>query len=122
VIEMSQVFERSGIRRPVGDFERLQRMIDHADEMVTARVNGQLVGLLRAVTDYAYCCYISDLAVDKAYQGHGIGKELINRLKQKLGNEEIQYVLTSAPKAVSFYEHIGFARAEHAFVIKRLKN
>ena len=120
--EVSDLFYRSGIRRPIGDLERIQRMLVHADEIVSARDNGKLVGIIRAITDYSYSCYISDLAVDKSCQGDGIGKELVNQLIHKLGNEEIQYVLTSAPDAVGFYENIGFERADKAFVLKRLKN
>jgi ribosomal protein S18 acetylase RimI-like enzyme len=71
---VSELFEKSGIRRPVGDFNRIQRMIDNADEIITAWDTSKLVGIIRAVTDYSYCCYISDLAVDKDYQGYGIGK------------------------------------------------
>ncbi|GAA4861016.1 GNAT family N-acetyltransferase [Paenibacillus vulneris] len=120
-VEVAELFRSSGIRRPIDDLERIQRMIAHADEILTVR-DGKLVGIVRAVTDYAYCCYISDLAVDRDYQGMGIGRQLIERLKKKLGEEEIQYVLTSAPKAVGFYEKIGFERADKAFVIKRKKN
>jgi ribosomal protein S18 acetylase RimI-like enzyme len=92
------------------------------DYIITARDGENLVGFLRAITDYSYCCYISDIAVDKEYQGLGIGKELIRILRDKLGDEEIQYILTSAPKAVGFYERMGFERADKAFVIKRRKN
>ncbi|TMV45007.1 GNAT family N-acetyltransferase [Paenibacillus mesophilus] len=119
---VSDLFARSGIRRPVGDLERIGRMIDHADELITAWDQDRLIGMIRAVTDYSYCCYISDVAVDRDYQGQGIGKRLIQRLKDKLGEEEIQYVLTSAPKSVGFYERIGFERADKAFVIKRKVN
>ena len=117
--EMSQVFIQSGIRRPSHDLERLQRMIDHADAIVTVREEGRLVGVLRAITDYSYCCYISDLAVDKDYQGRGIGKKLIERLKYELGEEEIKYILVSAPTATGFYDQIGFKRADKAYVIDR---
>jgi ribosomal protein S18 acetylase RimI-like enzyme len=97
-------------------------MIDHADELFTAWDEDRLVGLIRAVTDYSYCCYISDLAVDRDYQGHGIGKQLVRLLKDKLGEEEIQYVLTSTTKAAGFYERIGFEKADKAYVIKRKSN
>ncbi|MGV7643129.1 GNAT family N-acetyltransferase, partial [Mycobacterium kansasii] len=76
---------RSEIRRPVGDSDRIQRMIDHADEIITVREGSKLVGFLRAITDYSYSCYISDIAVDAEYQGLGIGKELIRTLRDKLG-------------------------------------
>lgn len=75
--ELADVFKKSGIRRPVEDLERIQRMIDHADIIVTARDNGKLVGIGRAITDYSYCCYLSDLAVDTEYQRRGIGKEIV---------------------------------------------
>ncbi|NMM50928.1 GNAT family N-acetyltransferase [Paenibacillus aquistagni] len=122
VKEVEEVFNKSGIRRPVRDTERIQRMIDNADEIITVRDGERLIGILRAITDYSYCCYISDIAVDKDYQGLGIGKELIRVLRERLGEEEVQYFLTSAPKAVGFYEKIGFERADKAFVIKRKKN
>ncbi|MCR8630493.1 GNAT family N-acetyltransferase [Paenibacillus radicis (ex Xue et al. 2023)] len=119
VKEVQDVFISSGIRRPVGDTNRIQKMIKHADEIITARADGKVVGFLRAITDYAYCCYISDIAVDKEYQGLGIGKQLIKMLRHRVGEEEIQYILTTAPKAVGFYEKIGFEKADKAFVIKR---
>lgn len=122
VNEVREVFMRSGIRRPVGDTDRLQRMIDHADEIITARDGDKLIGFLRAITDYSYCCYVSDIAVDIDYQDSGIGKELIRLLRNKLGEEEVQYVLTSAPKALGFYEKLGFERNHNAFVLRRKKN
>lgn len=66
-----------------------------------------------------YCCYICDIAVDFNYQNRGIGRKLIELLQEKLGNEEIQYVLTAGPQAIGFYEKIGFERAEKAYIIKR---
>ncbi|GIP17510.1 N-acetyltransferase GCN5 [Paenibacillus montaniterrae] len=120
--EVSDVFKASGIRRPIDDLDRLTRMISNANETVTARVDGELVGILRAITDYSYCCYISDIAVNKAYQGLGIGKDLIERLINKLGNDEVQYVLTSAPQAEGFYERLGFERNMRSFVVRRKIN
>ncbi|REK77008.1 GNAT family N-acetyltransferase [Paenibacillus paeoniae] len=117
--ELAEVFIQSGIRRPAQDLERLSRMLTHADERLTARADGKLVGILRAITDYAYCCYISDLAVDQAYHGQRIGERLMQKLQEKLGNDEIQYILVSAPTAVGFYERMGMERLDKAFVIRR---
>ncbi|MBO9608652.1 MAG: GNAT family N-acetyltransferase [Paenibacillaceae bacterium] len=97
-------------------------MLAHANAIVTARDGGRLVGLLRALTDYSYCCYISDIAVDRTYQRMGIGKRLLELLRHELGEDEVQYVLTSAPGAVGFYEKLGFERADKAFVIRRKRN
>src|SRR6185437_1227200 len=65
-----------GERRPVDDLPRLDRMLRQADVVATARDGRRLVGISRAVTDFSYCCYLSDLAVDAAYQRQGIGKRL----------------------------------------------
>lgn len=72
--DLSKVFEASGIKRPFQDLERLQKMIDHADIIISAWDEDKLVGIARAITDYVYCCYLSDLAVDDKYQKLGIGK------------------------------------------------
>ncbi|MGV2806736.1 hypothetical protein GNF85_24705, partial [Clostridium perfringens] len=47
VSEVEEVFIRSGIRRPVGDSDRIHRMIDNADEIITVREGSKLVGFLR---------------------------------------------------------------------------
>lgn len=116
--EIADVFKKSGIRRPVDDLERIQRMADNADIIVTARDNGRLVGIGRAITDYSYCCYLSDLAVDSEYQRMGIGKEIVRFIQEKLG-EEVTLLLVAAPSAVDYYPKIGFDKLDRAFVIGR---
>jgi ribosomal protein S18 acetylase RimI-like enzyme len=116
--EVADVFKKSGITRPVDDLERIQRMINHADIIVTARKNGQLVGIARAITDYSYCCYLSDLAVDAEYQRLGIGKELIRIIQEKIG-EEVSLVLIAAQNAIEYYPRVGFDKLDNAFSIRR---
>ncbi|MFD1953504.1 GNAT family N-acetyltransferase [Paenibacillus thailandensis] len=118
--EVAEVFRSSGIKRPVDDPERIQRMIDHADLTVTAWDGGRLIGIARAVTDFAYCCYLSDLAVRKEYQKKGIGKELVTRLRGRLG-DEVSLLLLSAPSAMDYYPLIGFEKSDKAFLIPRSK-
>ncbi|WP_247890044.1 GNAT family N-acetyltransferase [Azospirillum brasilense] len=84
--------------------------------IVTARnADGDLVGVARSVTDFAFCCYLSDLAVDRACQGRGIGKELMRRTRAAVG-EGVTCLLLSAPKAVTFYEAAGMERHAQAFL------
>jgi ribosomal protein S18 acetylase RimI-like enzyme len=87
-------------RRPVGDLERLERMLRHADIIVTARDGERLVGISRAITDFTYCCYLSDLAVDTAYRHQGIGKRLIAETRTRAG-ECATLTLVSAPAALT---------------------
>lgn len=118
--DIAEVFKNSGIRRPYDDLERIQRMIDHADIIISAWKDGKMIGVARAITDFSYCCYLSDLAVDQNYQKLGIGKELVQQLQTKIG-DECSLVLLSAPGAMDYYPQIGFNKADNAFVIRRKK-
>jgi ribosomal protein S18 acetylase RimI-like enzyme len=116
--DLSRVFKASGIKRPSDDLPRLQRMIENADINITAWDNEKLVGIARAITDYSYCCYLSDLAVDKEYQNKGIGKKLVQLLQEQIG-EEVALLLLSSPTAMDYYPHIGFEKIENGFRISR---
>ena len=116
--EVADVFRRSGIPRPVDDLERIGQMIKHANLIVCARDAKRLVGVARALTDFCFCCYVSDLAVDREYQGKGIGKELLHRVKASL-SEEVMILLLSLPGAHAYYPHLGFEKEDHAWVIPR---
>ena len=120
--EFIDVLHRSGLaeRRPVADRPRIEVMLKNADLIITARIGnggegGTLVGVARSVTDFVYCCYLSDLAVDRALQGRGIGKELMRRTRAAVG-PGTTCLLLSAPKAVGFYEQAGMERHERAFL------
>jgi predicted N-acetyltransferase YhbS len=118
--EFIDVLRRSTLakRRPVDDAERIRRMIDEADIVLTARVEGLLVGVSRALTDYSYCTYLSDLAVDEAFHGQGIGRELIGRTHEAAGLQTM-LILLAAPKSRSYYPHIGMQQHESCWFIAR---
>ena len=120
--DFADILIRSGLgeRRPVADLARLQRMLDGADIVLTARrvTDGYLVGIARSLTDSAYACYLSDLAVDRAEQGKGIGRQLIERTRV-LAGDEAMLLLVSAPASVGFYERIAMPRCNTAFLYPR---
>ncbi|WP_024870779.1 GNAT family N-acetyltransferase [Tolumonas lignilytica] len=105
-----------GGRRPVDDAERIQGMLDHANLMVTAWQDDRLVGIARSVTDFHFCCYLSDLAVSEKVQATGIGKELIRQtfLQLKPG---CKLNLLAAPQAVNYYPKIGLTRHDSAWIL-----
>lgn len=116
------VLRRSGLaaRRPVEDEGRVYRMLTNSNLIVVARdeETGQIVGVARSVTDFSYCCYLSDLAVDQAFQGQGIGKKLIEKTREAAGPEAM-CLLLSSPDAMSFYKAIGMPQPDNAFLYKR---
>lgn len=106
-----------GERRPIDDRARMQKMLDHADIVVTAWDGPQMVGLARSVSDFAYFTYLADLAVRVSHQRQGIGRELIRRTRE-LGGLETNVLLLSAPAAVEYYPRLGFTRHESAWLLR----
>ncbi|MBX3002338.1 MAG: GNAT family N-acetyltransferase [Anaerolineales bacterium] len=105
-----------GERRPVDDAARMARMLQHANLTVSAWDGEKLVGIARSVTDWAYCCYLSDLAVDASQQRSGIGKQLIRETQAAL-EPDAKIILLAAPAAVGYYPRIGFEQHPSAWVL-----
>jgi GNAT superfamily N-acetyltransferase len=119
--EFVDILNRStlGERRPVEDKDRIKQMCENANLIITARVEGKLIGVARSLTDFAYCTYLSDLAVDREYQKQGIGKRLIK--ETKMVSPQATLILLSAPAAIEYYPKIGMKRHEHCFILKNLE-
>jgi predicted N-acetyltransferase YhbS len=105
-----------GERRPVGERDRMARMLAEANLVITAWDGDVMVGISRCVTDWVYCTYLSDLAVRADHQAQGIGKELVRRTRA--ATPEATVVLLAAPKAVDYYPRIGMTRHESAWILR----
>ena len=117
--QVADLFRRSGIRRPVDDLPRIEKMVASSDLTVGAFDGDKLVGYSRSLTDFCFCCYLSDLAVDAEYQRQGIGEEMVRITRGKI-DEETALLLLAAPDAMGYYPKIGFTKAENAWIIPRL--
>ena len=118
--EFVDVLRRSTLaeRRPVDDRARIETMLRNASVILTARdATGLLVGISRAMTDFSYCCYLSDLAVDAAFQGQGIGRELIRRTHEA-GGPGTTLILLAAPKARTYYPHVGMTQHDSCWITR----
>ena len=118
--EITDVYRSSGINRPADDSDRITRMYANSNLVITAWDNDLLVGIARSLTDFCYCCYLSDLAVRREYQHYGIGRELIRRTKEKIGDQTM-LLLLSAPGAMEYYPKVGFEKVDNGYIIKRKK-
>ncbi|MEO3864460.1 GNAT family N-acetyltransferase [Rheinheimera fenheensis] len=116
--EMLALYRASGINRPVDDSNRMAIMLASSNLLLTARLDGKLLGLARCLTDKAYVVYICDLLVAKAYQQQGIGKALLAAVQQATG-PQVQQLLRSAPSAMQYYPAVGFTVIDNAFHIQR---
>jgi predicted N-acetyltransferase YhbS len=106
-----------GLRRPVDNREQMLNMLRNANLVITAWDRDELVGISRALTDFSYATYLSDLAVRVSHQKMGIGKELIRRT-QIAGGPETMLILLSAPAAEAYYPHIGMTHHPQAWILK----
>lgn len=122
VSEFVEVLRRSTLseRRPVDDARRIDGMLRNADLIVTAREQGRLVGVSRAISDFHFCTYLSDLAVAVEYQGRGIGRELIARTHAATGLTT-RLILLAAPGARTYYPHIGLEPHDSCWCIAPLE-
>lgn len=103
-------------RRPVDDPHCLKAMVKHGNLLCTAWDDHKLVGAARSVTDFEYCCYLSDLAVDASYQRNGIGRELVRLTQSRLGPRAV-IILLAAPQAEAYYPRLGFEAHESAWIL-----
>lgn len=115
--EVLQVYRLSGLgeRRPIADTERIDAMIRNANLIVTCRIDGELAGIARSITDFSYVTYLSDIAVVRKHQRSGIGRALIEATQKEAPRAKI--VLLSAPAATDYYPHIGFTKHNSAWVL-----
>jgi predicted N-acetyltransferase YhbS len=118
--QVTHLYDKSGLPRPTKDTERIQKMFDNSNLVVTAWDNDKLVGVSRCITDWVWCCYLSDLAVDPGYKKSGIGKRLVELTKETLG-EQSMILLLSVPTAMEYYPKIGFSKEDRGFLINRTK-
>ena len=122
--ELSTFYERQG-HHTTKDREKLERMITQTHCFVTARIDGNLVGIARGITD-GVRGYLTECKLDPKYQGEGcitrtdgriehdtegIAKEMATRVVGALteyGVDRIQ-VLAHGTE-VDFCEELGFKR------------
>lgn len=120
-IDLDQIIElyrasTLGERRPIDDRQIVADMMQHANLVVTAWDGDLLVGISRTLTDFSYTGYLADLAVRQSHQKMGIGVEMIQKTREKMGPRS-KLVLLAAPKAVDYYPRIGFTQPDSAWIL-----
>ena len=105
-----------GERRPINDLKCMEGMVTNSNLTVSAMHGNKLIGVARSVTDFHYCCYLSDIAVNTKYQNKGIGMELFRITRQQLG-KHCKLILLSAPAAIDYYPKLGFKKHPQAWCL-----
>ncbi|MDY4892284.1 MAG: GNAT family N-acetyltransferase [Agathobacter sp.] len=94
--------------------ERIEKLVRNVSiSLVAKNEEGTIVGVLFGLTDFAYWLYVTDLGVDRMYEGQGIGRKLMKMAHELAGGEkDIAVYLIANDQAVPFYEKIGMEKAE----------
>ena len=103
-----------GSQYPKERFEnRIAKLVQTASISLIARnESGTVVGVLFGLTDFAYWLYVTDLGVDRAYTGQGIGRQLMKAAHEIAGGEkDIAVYLIANENAVGFYEKLGMKKS-----------
>ncbi|MNX30580.1 putative acetyltransferase [compost metagenome] len=118
--QIIELYDKAELPRPTNDKERIRKIYENSNLIFTAWDNEKLVGVSRSITDWAWSCYLADLAVNPEYKKSGIGKKLIELTKEKVG-EQTMVLLLSVPTAMEYYPKVGFSKEDRSFIIHRTK-
>ncbi|MCQ2458291.1 MAG: GNAT family N-acetyltransferase [Clostridia bacterium] len=93
--------------------ERIEKLVRTASVSLVAREDGKTVGVLFALTDFAYWLFVTDLGVDREYTGRGIGRALMKKAHEIAGGEkDVAIYLVANENAIPFYEKLGMKPAD----------
>ena len=104
-----------GSQYPKERFEnRIAKLVNSVSISLVARnESGTVIGILFGLTDFAYWLYVTDLGVDRAYTGQGIGRQLMKTAHEIAGGEkDIAVYLIANENAVGFYEKLGMKKSD----------
>ena len=87
--------------------QKLVVAMKNSGSVFTAWDDNKLVGLINSFDDGVMTAYVHYLLVNPAYQGKGIGKELVRLISEKYKNY-LRIVLVAYDKEIGFYEQCGF--------------
>lgn len=96
--------------------ERLKKAIDNSETVFTAWDDGKLVGLINAIDDSELTAYVHYLCVDPEYQGQGIGKNLLQRIKEKYKDYLYIILIAENEPLLKYYSRNGFEYADGRYV------
>jgi GNAT superfamily N-acetyltransferase len=116
--EIIGLYADCGLPRPIQDESRIAQIFANSNLVISAWMGEELVGISRSLTDFAWCCYLADLAVRKDVQKQGVGRKLVEMTREAVG-EKSMVLLLSVPDALSYYPKIGMEKVENGFIFNR---
>lgn len=117
--EMYALYDSAGWYGYTEDIDSLCRALANSHLVLTTRDDsGALLGLARTVSDDESVCYVQDLLVRPEAQRQGIGRALVERLKERYAHCRFFLLSTDhestpeGPRNDAFYRSLGFLSYE----------
>ena len=103
--------------------ERIKKLVTNVSISLIARnESNTIIGVLFGLTDFAYWLYVTDLGVDRDYEGQGIGRQLMKTAHEIAGGEkDIAVYLIANENAIPFYEKLGMKKADDVMQYNKIE-
>lgn len=102
--------------------ERIKKLVVNVSISLVARDEDKIVGVLFGLTDFAYWLYVTDLGVDREYEGQGIGRTLMKKAHEIAGGEkDIAVYLIANENAIPFYEKLGMKLSDDVMQYNKIE-
>ena len=102
--------------------ERIHKLVKNVSISLVARDEEKIVGVLFGLTDFAYWLYVTDLGVDRDYEGRGIGRTLMQKAHELAGGEkDIAVYLIANENAIPFYEKLGMKLSDDVMQYNKIE-
>lgn len=96
--------------------KRVKKALDHCETVFTAWDGQRLVGLVNAIDDGELTAYVHYLCVNPLYQGKGIGRELLSRIKETYSRYLYIILIAENERLINYYSQNGFEYIEGKYV------
>lgn len=103
--------------------ERIGKLVNNVSISLVARnEENAIVGVLFGLTDFCYWLYVTDLGVDRNYEGQGIGTKLMKIAHEIAGGEkDIAVYLIANENAIPFYEKLGMKKSDDVMQYNKIE-
>lgn len=104
-------------------YERIGKLVNNVSISLIARnEENKIIGALFGLTDYCYWLYVTDLGVDREYEGQGIGRKLMETAHIIAGGEkDIAVYLIADENAIPFYEKLGMKLSDDVMQYNKIE-
>lgn len=107
--ELADLYDAVGWSAYTRDPARLAAAVSASLSVVTAREDGELIGLARLVGDGLTIVYLQDILIRPAHQRRGIGRQLFQRALAPYGDVRQKVLITDDESSQrAFYESMGY--------------